>query len=88
MLPIFSESTAPGLGTASQTDMAFNFMPGAGHNHQSAAGCTSTQFIEYNFTHAHKKIFVETNINFHVFAMAAWASITVHHSTCHRGYWS
>jgi hypothetical protein len=55
MLPIFSESTAPGLGTASQTDMAFNFMPGAGHNHQSAAGCTSTQFIEYNFTHAHKK---------------------------------
>jgi hypothetical protein len=42
-LPIFSESTAPWLGTASWTDVAFYLMPGAGHHYQSDTICTGTQ---------------------------------------------
>jgi hypothetical protein len=43
LLPIFSNSTAPFLGTASRTDVAFYGMPGARHHYQSGAG---TPFLE------------------------------------------
>jgi hypothetical protein len=38
----------------------FVFMPGAGHHHQSGAGCTGTPFLECNFIHDVSKI-VETH---------------------------
>jgi hypothetical protein len=51
LLPIFSESTGPWLGTASQTDVAFCSMPVVGHHYQSGAGCTGTPFLECNVIH-------------------------------------
>jgi hypothetical protein len=53
LLPILSESTAPWLEAASQTDVAFCFMPGARDDYQSGAGCTGTPFLECNFIHVH-----------------------------------
>jgi hypothetical protein len=51
LLPIFSKSTAPWLGTENRTDVAFCFVPGAGHHYHSGAGCTGTPFLEFNFIH-------------------------------------
>jgi hypothetical protein len=45
VLPILSESTAPLLGTVSQTDVALWFMPVVGHHYQSCAGCTGNPFF-------------------------------------------
>jgi hypothetical protein len=51
LLPNFSDSTAPWIGTVSRTDAAFSFRPGVVHHYQIGAVCTGTPSLEYNFIH-------------------------------------